>query len=712
MYKNLFLQYKNKYKQLKNQIGSSLSFNIRIATNGDKCIRDFYLPDEDKYNCIMCSRNISIDDIVILKCNCCFHYSCLLKQCYNNARTRSKLNMDGIRCPNRHPDLDNLQNTITGNDINIIIELFEEKLLEQKKNKGELRYTAKHYGRFYDDYRNISEFLNKNLERNLAEKKLRELGELGELGKELEESEEKVDDMLSQKYMELTSKECPSCYMKTVRYHGHACHHIKPASFLGDATAGCSVCHKHYCFSCLSTEDMNLEERGDRTLCRCTWRLEMIRDRHPYIVEQARRDNYIMGVGYVDETYFDLENDYTGALPTTQNWSTFCCQSINEDEIIVEDCIARDKRCGCIFCPDCRRNKPCKDCQGDCIVCKGIVRPNPKELSDVVILPNYFILGPPPQIHLLSIEAERKNVTYKYILHHLRDNYDIDIEDEVFLDGVLENILEIKIVQGRIGIVPNNLFSKFINLRELSLLDCDITNFEKDVFKNLRLLNELNISRCKIQDIPLGIKNLSSLNTLFISNTNIKQITNLPSNLIELHLSNNHLLEDLKGLNNLRFLQRLSLIQSNISSTLTESQIKKKKQNPGLLIDSTLAQLSAIIPSLYNLEELKLEDNKKITHLFENTFMNNNLTLIGLNGCLIKRIDSNSFVNLPFLHQVDMKSNDMDNTTQISRLLFNFCPKLKKISLRNNPKLTKHINITKQETGQPQRTHGCFQINK
>ena len=41
------------------------------------------------------------------------------------------------------------------------------------------------------------------------------------------------------------------------------------------------------------------------------------------------------------------------------------------------DPFPRDSRCGCPICPDCRRETPCAGCNGDCVVCQGVVPPGP-----------------------------------------------------------------------------------------------------------------------------------------------------------------------------------------------------------------------------------------------------------------------------------------------------------------------------------------------
>ena len=41
-----------------------------------------------------------------------------------------------------------------------------------------------------------------------------------------------------------------------------------------------------------------------------------------------------------------------------------------------------DSRCGCVICADCLPGKPCGDlCDGNCVVCAGILPPGPRELG-------------------------------------------------------------------------------------------------------------------------------------------------------------------------------------------------------------------------------------------------------------------------------------------------------------------------------------------
>ena len=137
-----------------------------------------------------------------------------------------------------------------------------------------------------------------------------------------------------------TTKACPSCGYRSTHYHGHQCHHISPAR--PPNRGGCPNCHINYCYKCLSTEKDNIKRHGcgHENRCKC---------------------------GY---------------------WSTFCkpltsCMDITQYLAINDGGIPYDIRCGCIICSDCKAGVPCPECPGDCCVCKGYVKPSPKEITAV-----------------------------------------------------------------------------------------------------------------------------------------------------------------------------------------------------------------------------------------------------------------------------------------------------------------------------------------
>ena len=42
-----------------------------------------------------------------------------------------------------------------------------------------------------------------------------------------------------------------------------------------------------------------------------------------------------------------------------------------------------DTRCGCTFCSDCRPGAPCSQCNGGCVVCRGVVPPGPSSADEI-----------------------------------------------------------------------------------------------------------------------------------------------------------------------------------------------------------------------------------------------------------------------------------------------------------------------------------------
>ena len=126
---------------------------------------------------------------------------------------------------------------------------------------------------------------------------------------------EKVD--VTERNILATTKACPNCDFRITHWHGHHCHHISPS------TKGCPNCHCHWCYSCGTSGKKSPSYCGSSPSCRL---------------------NCIGG------------NGIKAHLLTSSGWPV-------------------DKRCGCAICPDCRPGKKCKQCPGNCVVCKGIVPP-------------------------------------------------------------------------------------------------------------------------------------------------------------------------------------------------------------------------------------------------------------------------------------------------------------------------------------------------
>jgi hypothetical protein len=61
--------------------------------------------------------------------------------------------------------------------------------------------------------------------------------------------------------------------------------------------------------------------------------------------------------------------------------STCGCKLFCDDDGVLTNISVKagyrfDLRCGCIFCNECRPRQPCAQCDGQCVVCQGIVQPN------------------------------------------------------------------------------------------------------------------------------------------------------------------------------------------------------------------------------------------------------------------------------------------------------------------------------------------------
>lgn len=138
------------------------------------------------------------------------------------------------------------------------------------------------------------------------------------------------DEMATAFLIRVTSKGCPNprCEQRISHYHGHACHHISPA------TNGCPACHQHFCYVC-------------------------------------GRPHGTPGGGFV-----------RNRLCT--HGSSFC----NNRELLanlVMEPYPHDRRCGCPICPNCKPHKPCEQCDGHCVVCQGVVPPGPTALPAHVV---------------------------------------------------------------------------------------------------------------------------------------------------------------------------------------------------------------------------------------------------------------------------------------------------------------------------------------
>lgn len=133
------------------------------------------------------------------------------------------------------------------------------------------------------------------------------------------------EDPATTAFINATSKECPNCHMRITHYHGHGCHHIATGT-------GCVACRQHFCYVCLALHGTpGAYVRAPLTNCphgSSFCQLEGLR-------ENLQQSDVGYGVGNI--------------------W--------------------KDRRCGCVICPDCRPGTSCGPCPGNCAVCTGLVPP-------------------------------------------------------------------------------------------------------------------------------------------------------------------------------------------------------------------------------------------------------------------------------------------------------------------------------------------------
>jgi hypothetical protein len=156
-------------------------------------------------------------------------------------------------------------------------------------------------------------------------------------------------------FVAATSKVCPGCGEAISHYHGHQCHHISPV------TDGCSNCRTHFCFQCL-----HVFPKGSNHRC-------------------------------------------------PNGCSSFCKQE-NLANFISTTPVPHDTRCGCVFCPDCLPGKPCDLCDGQCVVCRGIVSSGATSMSQAAPSPAISIRAATPPRSLRPATPLRQGAAYQHPL--------------------------------------------------------------------------------------------------------------------------------------------------------------------------------------------------------------------------------------------------------------------------------------------------------
>lgn len=176
-----------------------------------------------------------------LKCMCLIHYHCLVSYIRSKLGDKSSFFIGkGVCCPYMR----------------------ECKSLETEEyfiNLEDLEALVKYTDKFSP--RSLSVF-NETLTRDEVDKFQRYLNGDNESTTNialLPNCDETEED-LSEKYINATTKPCPSCSYRATHFHGHMCHHVNE---------GCLRCKVHFCYRCLCTAEENFVQRGIRGACSC-----------------------------------------------------------------------------------------------------------------------------------------------------------------------------------------------------------------------------------------------------------------------------------------------------------------------------------------------------------------------------------------------------------------------------------------------------------
>lgn len=428
-----------------------------------------------------------------------------------------------------------------------------------------------------------------------------------------------VDPAQRDPYILATTKNCPTCQFGVTRYHGHSCHHISPGT-------GCPNCHHHFCYVCLSSGEQNTAERGYVAACNCTWQPRF---------------------------------DYLGDGIARANWSSYCKDEITEANISYDRGTPYDNRCGCFFCPECRRGRPCPDCHGTCVVCLGLVKSGPTELYR-------------PDMGLWSFATHRK----------LEFTLITDISDTMF--GDKSTVSSLSFIYCNFVIIKKEWLRGFVNLTNLEFDNCKIKSIEANSFRDLRNLTELKITNNLLKEISNTVNQCRNLIKLNLSNNKIKIINNnkFPNSLTTLVLTNNNInaIED-DAFSNLLSLEQLELDQNKIELI---KPVYFTRLTRLVRLNLSNNKIKDILPlSFSNMDSLysiNISSNSLKT-IKRSTFINlMNIRSIKLNGNKIKIMEEAVFDNCRLLRNIELASN---HEIIVRSNSFKRLPKLNNIKVAN-----------------------------
>ncbi|XP_019620927.1 PREDICTED: slit homolog 2 protein-like [Branchiostoma belcheri] len=224
------------------------------------------------------------------------------------------------------------------------------------------------------------------------------------------------------------------------------------------------------------------------------------------------------------------------------------------------------------------------------------------------------------------------------------------------------------------------------------MLGTDLTEVKKDLFKDLKDLEELDLDNNQITDIEVGsFDGLENLRLLFLYRNALEKLASGlfkgMTNLLQIYLSSNNIttVEDgaFEGLENLQLIQ----LHENKIEEIGDGAFKGL---PTLIdLDLHLNNLTTVpgkaITSLENLRRVQLFDNK-IKIVKEDDFKGlESLQLIYLQNNDIQVIENGAFADLPDLQWLDLSNNKI---VIIPAGVFKGLDALQRLDLSNNALVT------------------------
>ena len=233
------------------------------------------------------------------------------------------------------------------------------------------------------------------------------------------------------------------------------------------------------------------------------------------------------------------------------------------------------------------------------------------------------------------------------------------------------NIKKITIKNISLLFLPD--FSKFDNLEYLVLHNIDM---EIQLFNFPEKLKLLELSKCKIKELPLKLFNLHKLESLYLGNNKISNLPKEIANLQKLHsldLSNN-LIEELPDEFGQLNISRLNLNNNNLH-TIKPSFFDLTKITRLLMNNCRIYNLYDGFAKLVNLEALDIGNNDNIL-----SFPNSLFQCIKLNNCNMEKCNitdhdiTDEFYNLINLERIRLSNNYIKtishHITKLTKLIY------------------------------------------